>query len=247
MKQHWTKFSAALLLAATAASAQNFSAVFDGAQQLKGFTPVSVTPVVRETKPQQIEAPKVLPVRAEDAPQAPVAAELIPLALELEVPADLPQTQAVSDRVARLKTQYSFYADPTFEPVRLVKFHILPFPPVSQPTASYLVRGVVPAPRVENVKADGMVRNVYQDRSVDAKALEEVLLRYGKSLRRERGVKDAYVGFDCGVQGEHNHIVAHHPAIVVETDGTVGVKAVRVSVLQTQPGLALEPIVFVQR
>ena len=248
MKQHWTKFSAGLLLAATAASAQtagSLSTIFDGAQSIKGFTPVSVVPVVRETKP--AEAPRTLPVRAEDAPQAPVAAELVPVALEVEVSAEIPQTQAVSDRVARLKTEYSFYPDPSFDPVRLVKFHILPFPPVSQPMASYLVRGVLPAPRMANIKADGAVRTVYQDRSVDPKALEEVLLRYGKSIRRERGVKDAYVGFDCGVLGDHQHVVAHHPAIVVETDGSIGVKAVRVSILQTLPSLALEPIVFVQR
>ncbi len=260
MKQHWTKFSAGLLLAASVASAHPglqgpesplgqttgpLSTIFDGAQSIKGFTPVSVVPVIRETK--SVETPRSLPVRAEDAAVAPVAAELVAIALEVEVPAEMPQAQAVLERVARLKTEYSFYADTSFDPVRLVKFHILPFPPVSQPTASYLVRGVVPAPRVAGIKADGSVRTVYQDRAVDPKALEEVLLRFGKSIRRERGVKDAYVGFDCGVLGDHQHIMAHHPAIVVETDGSIGVKSVRVSVLQTQPALALEPIVFVQR
>lgn len=248
MKQHWTKFSAGLLLAATAAAAQTtgpLGAIFDGAQAVKGYTPVSVVPVIRETKP--VEAPRSVPVRADAIPQVPASAELVPVALEIEVLAELPQTQAVLERVAKLKADYLFYPDPSFDPVRLVKFHILPFPPISRPLASYLVRGVVPAPRVAHIKQDGTIRAVYQDRAVDPKALEEVLLRHGKAIRRERGVKGAYVSFDCGELGDHQHITAHHPAIVVETDGTIGVKAVRVSVLKTQPALALEPIVFVQR
>ncbi|MBI4349666.1 MAG: hypothetical protein HY553_22715 [Elusimicrobia bacterium] len=248
MKQHWTKFSAGLLLAATAASAQTaggLSAIFDGQAGLSGISRESLIPVVRETKPAE---PRRMPtVRAEEAPAAPAAAELVPVALEFEVPAEIPQTQAVADHVARLRSTHQFFADPGFDPVRLAKFHILPFPPVTRPLASYLVRGVVPAPRVEVLRQDASVRNVYRDRATDPKALEELVLRHGKQLRRERGVRDVYVGFDCGVEGPHQHIAPHYPAIVVVTDGSIGLKSVRVSIFQSLPALAIEPVVFVQK
>lgn len=248
MTNRWMKISTALMLAASAAAAQtapNYGALFDGGKGLKGFTPQSVVPVIRDTK--ESETPRIGSLRADDVPAVGEAVDLVPVAIEVEIPLNASQVQALSERVGRLSADYLFHPDPSFEPIRLLQFRIQPFPPLTEPHAAYLLRGRVPAPRVERIKQDVSVKQVYQDRSADPKALEELVLRYGKALRREGGVAQVYVGFDCGVQGPHQHIRAHQPAIVIETDGSLSVKSVRQSVFQSIPALALEPIVFVQK
>ena len=71
------------------------------------------------------------------------------------------------------------------------------------------------------------------------------LAKYGSRLGRVPGVRSVYVGFDCGLKGEHYHIIAHHPAIVVELDGTQPRAEVREAVFQEAPSLGVQPLVFV--
>lgn len=242
------KISTTLLLAATAARAQSLPPVdsaFDG-RGPKGFSPSSVLPVIREGRAGDVPAIGSLRPVVTEAPQIPATVELVPVAIEIVVPAGTHQPQAVADRLGRLSSGYRFSADPNFPPVKLVQFTILPFPPVTPPHNAYLVRGVLPAPRVSDLKQDASVREIYQERSIDNKGLEELVLRNGRSIRRIPGVREVYVGFDCGQKGEHYHIRPHQPAVVVVADGSAGLSSIRQEVFQAEPSLALEPIVFVQ-
>lgn len=246
----WIKISTTLLLAASAAHAQSFAnldASFDGRNGLKGFAPGSVIPVLREGRGP--EAPVIGSLRPVMSEKSSVTSgvELVAVALEIVVPSGSHQPQAVADRLGRLSSGYRFAADPSFEPIRLIQFQILPFPPITPTQNAYLVRGVLPLPKLLDLKQDGAVRQIYQERSVDTKGLEEVVLRNGKVIRRMGGVLEIYVGFDCGVKEKHFHIQAHRPAIVVVTDGSVALNNLRSEIFQAEPSLALEPIVFVQR
>jgi len=241
--------STAILLTATAALAQSspsmLDSIFDGKAGggLKGFTPDSVVPVVRNTK--AVPVPQLSPIRLADN-VAVHTEDVIPVALEVVVPANGQEAQAMTLGMGRLAADYRFTADPNFDPVRIPLIHILPYPAPRQNQNVYLVRGIAPIAKLDAMKQAGLVRNVYTGQTSDSKGLEAILSQYTGRISAVPGVKDAYVGFDCGIKGEHYHIMAHHPAIVVELDGSQPRGDVRTEIFQAVPALAVQPLVFVE-
>ncbi|MBI4424128.1 MAG: hypothetical protein HY554_10400 [Elusimicrobia bacterium] len=243
MNRHWLKICGTLLLSATTALAQSaLDSAFDGrgATGLEMLRPESVLPVIRETRETAPQPdPSLLPVLALQA-QEPA----VPVAIEILVPAASRQPEAVLQGLGRLASDYRFAPDADFAPVRLPQFQVMPFPPLPQTRNAYLIRGQVPADRLEELRRDPSVRGFWHAQPSGEKGIEELFLRHHRALANIPGVRNVYSGFDCGSKDEHYHVLPHRPALVIELDGAVAPAAVRQAVFQELPELALEPVAF---
>lgn len=241
MKKHLAP-AAALFLALPACAQTGFDRLFDGGRGGAGLE--SVLPVIRGGfRAPEPSRDSALPVRAADVMAD--TGERVPVALEILIAPAAPQPTVLMQGIGRLSSAYGFFPDNAFAPVPLASFHILPYPAIPSQRQAYLIRGVVPAAKLEALKADDSIRELWQGgRSADEKALQEVLFRYEDALRETAGVRDVYLGYDCGLQAEHAHVQPHHPRIVVVVDPAVDASSVRQRVFESAPILAVQPVFF---
>lgn len=180
---------------------------------------------------------------AADQPEiVPVAAKMV--MADIKVPL-VPNSRAFLEiQLNKLEKVYGFKLDETFQP----QLHngdndarsILG-------ETTYLVRGVITSDKLDAFTKDSVVKAVYADMPVqhfaqgvgDGKALQGFVDAHEFDFLKIKGVKGVVVGVDCPIKGPHQHVMPHHPAIVIYFIGDDA--AVRAAVVKALPQLSELP------
>lgn len=185
--------------------------LFDGGAKVSLGQALDFTPgfVVPET---------VLPKR-EESQNAPGT---LLITAEVAVPAstDVERSRrALENSIEHLRRAYGFIRDLSFEPKPAVddepRFTIQPFPAPPR-SEVFRVRGFIRSARYQDLVDDKAVRNTAAQAAPGAPdELLAFLDAHAAALVSIRGVETVGIGLDCGVKGEHQHVLPHRPVVLI--------------------------------
>ncbi len=153
------------------------------------------------------------------------------------------QAGLLSQALESIRRGHGFLLDESFAPAVLddKPFRIMPYPPAPRAVV-YLVRGFLLDARAAALGADKTVRKATLDTSSESGPHSDEVLtgfadRFGDRLAGVAGVSGVGLGWDCAVRGEHQHVVAHRPALTLHLAPGADRAAVREQLLKAVPEL----------
>ncbi len=205
--------------------------IFDGRTKIEAVRLMEFTPGF------------VVPETVQPAPETILITAEVSVAPSHEIERDLRELES---SIENLRRTYGFIRDLSFEPRPSLqeepRFTIQPYP--SAPRASvYSVRGFVRSNRYPALLKDKAVRKAVVENLPERtpEALLRFLDAHAAALVAVPGVESLGLGFDCGMRGEHQHVLPHRHVIVLTLSAGAQPAAVERSLTRKVPEFSEVP------